>query len=212
MVEEQGGYQLFLKEPSKKPIYLDVPCWGELVVFDSAQDALDSLSDHEQEAQLVRLIKIADHSQLKAMLDTRKELCQPKAALYLRLTPSCPVYYLSWEADKETDEMEIHITIPQKAAGRVELLRAASIADDGHHYPVFAKVGRGRRAMRDKEAGSLRPLFVSPGNSVVGGPGFKKYALLQDDEDKDESEGEEGESDGGDSAGDIPEGEGGESD
>ena len=171
-------------------------------MFDSPKDALKSLSVDEREDQLVRLIQIADNKQLKAMLEVGKELCQPKAALYLRVAESCPFYYMTWEEGKPRDEMKIHVSIPKASSGRQSLLQAFENSKDGTKHPVCAKVGRGRRSSNAKEASSRRPLHISPDEIVVGGPGFEstistldKDKGSEDEEEGSESDGAEGEED-----------------
>ena len=40
-------------------------------------------------------------------------MCKPKAALYLRVSMMCPLYWVNWEDDKETADLDLVSDIPQ---------------------------------------------------------------------------------------------------
>lgn len=77
--------------------YPEISIWGNIVVFNSPDEALQSLSEEEKREQYIRLVKIASNRQLKATLIPSKELCQLTASLYLRLDNTCPFYHITWE-------------------------------------------------------------------------------------------------------------------
>ena len=52
-------------------------------IHDTPEDAIDSLSEEERDQQYVRLVLVAQHRQLIKMLANGKELCRPRAALYM---------------------------------------------------------------------------------------------------------------------------------
>lgn len=193
--ESDGAYRLNLKKaPSGPPVVYDIPIWGELVVYDTPQDALASLSHNELENQLVRLIYIASNHQLRQMLEPGKELCHDKSALYLRVGESNPFYCMSWETDLNKADMDIICFIPRSAtlSAMLETVRGNESGD-------VAVVARLARKQKDHQKHpTRRNLYIFPGDVVVGGPGFaqslcQKAARGSDDE--------EGENDGDDEDG-----------
>ena len=91
----------------------DLPLFGDFVVHDSVEQAVDSVAEDDVANQCVRLVLIADTRQLRSMLETGTELCKPKAALYLRVSMMCPLYWLNWEDDKKTADLDLVFDIPQ---------------------------------------------------------------------------------------------------
>ena len=42
-------------------------------------------------------------------------MCQPDAVLYMRVDKTCPLYWATWEVDREVDAIEILVPkLPQK--------------------------------------------------------------------------------------------------
>ena len=74
--------------------YDDILVWGALVVYASPEDAQNSLDADEMDEQYVRLIQIADNAQLRLMLEVGAESCGSDAALYVRVDPTCPIYWV----------------------------------------------------------------------------------------------------------------------
>lgn len=149
-------------------VYPDIPIWGEIVVYDSKADAIESLSYDDKATQCVRLIRIASNRQLSNMLLKGKEVCQPHAALYMRVAETCPLHWVSWDRNPtKGGTIEIIIGIPQKGA-RDETLASLTASDDGRLYPVAARVTRKSGA---QESGGRpaadQPLVVLPGACVV---------------------------------------------
>ena len=105
------------EETGNAVVYPDLPIWGKLEIYDSPSDAVSALSDDEKEEQFVRLIMVADNTQLTNMLEQGKEVCLPDAALYMRVDKTCPLYWVTWEVDREADAIEIIVPkLPQKAS------------------------------------------------------------------------------------------------
>lgn len=98
---ENEVYELFVKTSmSTTPIYADVPLWKCIIVYDSPDDALESLTEDKREGHHIRLVEVANNRQLKQMLEPECELAQPKVVLYTRLCPTCPVHWLAWRMTK----------------------------------------------------------------------------------------------------------------
>lgn len=73
----------------------------------------DSIAEHRRhpiDEQLVRLLQIDDNSQLRLndMLETGVERCGGSAALYLRVDPSCPIYWARrWDKLKTNVDLDV---------------------------------------------------------------------------------------------------------
>ena len=102
------------------------------------------------------------------MLEKGNEVCQPAAALYMRVAESCPFYWITWEELASDDEWadEIHLinNIPENGS-RHETLEYFLPSSDGLSQSVLGRVSRKRK---DKgRAAAKNPLIVAPGSSVV---------------------------------------------
>lgn len=84
----------------------EIPIWGSMEIHLSATDAKNSLLAEEDDGA-VRLVRVADFAQLKAMLVTGKEFLQPGANLYVRVAKTCPAFYARWESNDEDTHHEI---------------------------------------------------------------------------------------------------------
>ena len=115
------------------------------------------------------------------MLETGTELCKPKAALYLRASMMCPLYWVSWEDDNETTDLDLVSAIPQFETRDTFLgmLRA----DKGRIGGVRA------RWMRNKAAFN-RQLLLNPGRRVVGAFCFGSAEEVVVEEEDGEGDGE----------------------
>ncbi|CAM9764866.1 unnamed protein product, partial [Sphacelaria rigidula] len=103
------GYMLKPRDPNINELFvitppsgtslkhMDIGCWGQLIIYNTPEEAVESLTDEEAEHQYVRLVLVATNRQLSWTLARGKELCRPRAALYMRLDRTCPLYHLSWE-------------------------------------------------------------------------------------------------------------------
>ncbi|CAM9908090.1 unnamed protein product [Hapterophycus canaliculatus] len=72
----------------------EILVWGNLVVYTSPDEAESSLEAEEVDEQFVRLINVAENAQLRLMLEAGAELCGGRAALYVRVDPTCPIYWV----------------------------------------------------------------------------------------------------------------------
>ena len=142
------------------------------MVYGTPSEAINSLSDDEREEH-IRLILVAGTRQLRAMLEPGREVCHHQAALYLRVSETCPLYYLAWErGSAETSEMSIVSRVPQRGKRKAMFDSLKNI--NSERYAVVGLVSstfqkRTRRNRRLATEGSLR---INPGDCVVGGPGF----------------------------------------
>lgn len=141
-------------------------------MYDTPKDALDSLSAEEKDEQFIRLVLVATTRQLTPMLSTGKELCRPRAALYLRVASTCPLYYLSWDEFGVDPPLSIVSRVPRRAT-RQAMLDAVKGSADGSEHAVTASVSNKHRSNSSRTA-AKRPLSVHPGDYVVGSRGFDK--------------------------------------
>ena len=149
---------------------MNIGCWGQLIIFDTPEDAIDSLSQEEQEHQYVRLVLVAQHRQLSKMLANGKELCRPRAALYMRLDKTCPLYHLTWDDSCEEAVIEVESSVPQKGS-RTSMLDAVKGDPEGGKYAIYATISGKRKNDRGRKA-QEKPMYVHPGEHVVGGKEF----------------------------------------
>ncbi|CAB1104236.1 unnamed protein product [Ectocarpus sp. CCAP 1310/34] len=122
----------------------DLPAWGQLEVFNSRPEAFRSLSLDEREDQRVRLLHVANNVQLKRMLVPGKEGCGPGAELYLRVAPTCPLYYMRWTNDVKQATVEFTSKVPQSGS-RAEVLGPFSrVEGQAFATPMIGRVFRAR--------------------------------------------------------------------
>lgn len=171
--ESDGPYELFVETPSadEQPAYLDIPLWGSLVVYDTPEDAVGALTDDDKSEHRIRLVLVATNTQLTQMLAPGKEICRDRAALYLRVAKTCPLYYLQWEQFHDDAVLEIVSTVPRRG-NRQRLLDAIAGSIDGREHGVKASVRKQRKTSTSRST-AKRPLYVVAGDNVVGSPGFE---------------------------------------
>ena len=79
------------------------------------------------------------------MILNGKEVCQPHAALYMRVSETCPLYWVAWDRNPTgAGSIEIIINVPQKAS-RDETLASLQASKDGLKHPVAGRVVRRRQ-------------------------------------------------------------------
>lgn len=171
--ESDGAYQLNLeKAPTGITAVHDIPIWGELVVYDTPQDAVASLSDSEIKDQLVRLIYLASNHQLRQMLEPGKELCHEQSALYMRVAKCSPLHCMPWETETEKADVDIVRFIPRTGT-RSTMLEIVRGSGSGY---VVAVARLTRRQKEHQKHPARRSLYVFSGDVVVGGPGFSSLS------------------------------------
>lgn len=145
----------------------DIPIWGKVVVYDSMQQALDSLNIEERstDLQFVRLVQVADNDLLKRMCTKWEIVRNPDAGLYLQIAPTCPAYYATCDQEegknKSTALHEIASYV-QRTDNREKLIN--SFVDDQVGVPAPVKLVVVRRINASANGVAVR---VSPGVSVV---------------------------------------------
>ena len=132
----------------------DIPVGGELVVYTSPNEASGTLETDEVNEQYVRLIQVADNAQLRLMLETGVELCGGDAALYVRVDPTCPIYWVRWDNRKSKADLDVVCGIPHRGVWATMLEKVQFNAD--------SKGGVKIRHARNK------PSETSTSSSVVG--------------------------------------------
>ena len=77
----------------------EIPIWGKPVVYDSRQEALDSLKPTEDstDLQFVRLVHVAEYDLLKRLCAKKEVVRSREAGLYLQVGQTCPAYYAMWD-------------------------------------------------------------------------------------------------------------------
>lgn len=171
--------------------YGDILLWGDLIVYTSPDEAIASLSSDDVDDQRVRLVKIADNAQLRIMLEAGVELCGAGAALYLRVDPSCPIYWGRWDTCKTNADLDIVCGIPHRGS-RDSVLALVHVKSDG---TGGVRVRHARNKPTESSAGreQQRPLLVYSGcGRIVGTREFAGRPSTRGDgsgeEEKDEEE------------------------
>lgn len=120
----------------------DIPIWGDAVVYDTRQAALNSLDpdDDNVDLQFVRLVLVADTNLLKRLCIASKEIVRSaEAGLYLKVARTCPAYYAMWEEDStETTHHEVYSYL-KRTSKREALLNA--FIDKAGGVPAPARLG-----------------------------------------------------------------------
>lgn len=181
----------------------DILIWGDLVVYTSPEEAIESLSNDCVDEQLVRLLMIADNAQLRLMLEAGVELCSAGASLYLRVDPSCPIYWMRWDPVKTNADLDISCAIPHRGS-RETMLNQVATNPDGEGG-VRARHARNKPSETSTNK-DQRPLLVNTGcGRIVGTESFatrfstagnvseKHNRGDEDGEEEDEEEDEEDE-------------------
>ena len=89
--------------------------------------------------QFVRLIEVANNAQLRLMLEAGVELCGGDAALYLRVDPTCPIYWVRWDERKSRADLDIICEIPYRGS-RTEVLQKVDFTIDGKGWTPQAVI------------------------------------------------------------------------
>ena len=157
----------------------DILVWGELVVYASPEDAKSSLDADEADEQYVRLIQIAENTQLRLMLEVGAESCGSDAALYVRVDPTCPIYWIRWSDRKSEADLDIVCDIPHRGNRSTVIKRVQIDINDG-------KGGVKIRHARLKPTGTStlstqRALLVNTScGRIVGSANFPRLSSSRD--------------------------------
>lgn len=94
----------------------DILLWGTMEIHSNEAAARASVPEFDTG---LRLVRVADHDELKALLVPGRETVRDGAALYMRIAETCPGYYVQCdEADEKYvyHEMRssVHLTLKQK--------------------------------------------------------------------------------------------------
>lgn len=118
----------------------------------------------------MRLIQIANNDQLKLMLEAGVEFCSCDAALYLRVHPTCPIYWVRWETNKSKADLDIVCDIPHRGS-RTAVLEKVNFKSDG---TGGVKIRHARnKPSATSTSSTLPPLLVNTGcGRIVGSPSF----------------------------------------
>ncbi|CAM9253846.1 unnamed protein product, partial [Ascophyllum nodosum] len=70
----------------------EIPIWGKSIVYDSRQQALDSLkpSEDSTDLQFVRLVLVAEYDLLKRLCAKKEVVRSREAGLYIQVAQTCP--------------------------------------------------------------------------------------------------------------------------
>lgn len=83
--------------------------WGQLRVFSTWDDAIQSLDQEAADDNYVRLLRVGSNAVLRSMCKQGSEvLCSDTAYLYLDLSPTCPLFYARYMTEVDSrPNMEI---------------------------------------------------------------------------------------------------------
>lgn len=147
----------------------DIPIWGKPIIFDTRQDALDSLDpdSNEMDLQYVRLVLVADYQLLQRIcLPGGKEAVRSKeAGLYIQVGADCPAYHAMWESPSHgrTTSHEVASCLQRNGARQV-LLDSFNDVAGVKVSPAYLLLRKEIDRKIDKEGAEM---FVDPGASVV---------------------------------------------
>lgn len=170
--EETGEYTLQARRSSSAKH--DLPMWGKVLVYDSTEDAEASVGEDERDEQRVRLVQIGTNKQLRLALEPETESCRGCSALYLRLAPTCPLYWTKWDMEKDNADLDILCAMPHKGSRQLFL---QSLRGGENGPPVKARLTRNKTPA---PSGAVRrQLIVYPEGRVVGAPDFGASNVMQ---------------------------------
>ena len=142
----------------------EIPIWGKPIVYDSRQQALDSLKPTEDstEHQFVRLVLVCKYDLLKRLCGKKEVVRSREAGLYLQVAQTCPVYYAMWD-DSPTRHAAHEVSSYLKRSDTRETLLRSFIDKEGG-APAPAKLN----VLRVIDAATPGAIVkVIPGVSVV---------------------------------------------
>ncbi|CAM9533490.1 unnamed protein product [Pylaiella littoralis] len=141
-----------------------IPLWGDLVIFNTRLEALDSLQPENDSSSLqyVRLVLLADYPLLSRMCEVGKESVRSSdAGLYLKVCATCPAYYAMWDTTPENTTHEVLNILERAAARDVLLKKFKNEATGGNPSPLSLNV----TCVIDANANGVE-VKVDPGVSV----------------------------------------------
>jgi hypothetical protein len=163
----------------------DLLVWGDLVVYPSPGAAKDSLDQDAVDEEFVRLLRIASTAQLQIMLEPGTERCTPEAALYLRVDPTCPVFWARYNSKKKEADLDVCCDIPQRG-DRAKIVAKVVFCEDGSGG---VKVRHVRNKPNATSVHTVKPLFISTScGRVVGSEKFDSAAVVREEEEEEEEE------------------------
>ena len=122
----------------------EIPIWGKSIVYDSRQQALDSLKPSEDSTDLhfVRLVLVAEYGLLKRLCAKKEVVRSREAGLYIQVAQTCPVYYAMWD-DSPTGHAAHEVSSYLKRSDtRETLLRSFNDKEGGAPAPAKLNVFR----------------------------------------------------------------------
>ncbi|CAN0009636.1 unnamed protein product [Sphacelaria rigidula] len=168
--------ELFLitKPGQQTIVYPEMPLWGKYRVYNTPREAVDSIPQEILDQQCIRLVLVASNRQLRRLVKSGREACQPDAALYLEVSNTCPFYQLEWDTGWEGVVMGIRSKIPHNGP-KDSYITAAIGGADGTQHAEIASVQESRE--RKGRLTAKQPIAITLGDLVVGGSGFEQRWL-----------------------------------
>ena len=107
--QEQGSLLLFLRSnQTYGPDNLRLLLWGTPKIYDTVEDAIDSLDQEAAAAGYVRLVHALTNDELRTMCLVGKEFLRSRTAqLYIQISASCPAFYAKVGSPGDPREVEI---------------------------------------------------------------------------------------------------------
>ena len=138
-------------------------------------EASGTLEADEVDEQYVRLIQVADNAQLRLMLETGVELCGGDAALYVRVDPTCPIYWVRWDNRKSKADLDVVCDLPHRGVRATMLEKVQFNADS----TGVVKIRHARnKPSETSTSSSLGALLVSTAcGRIVGSKTFRAVRL-----------------------------------
>ena len=132
----------------------EIPIWGSMEIHLSVKDAQKSLPTEGVDGA-VRLVRVADFTQLQAMLLPGKEFLRTGANLYVRVAKTCPAFYARWDSSDVVTHHELWSEVRRNKQSDPKLLWLD--AENNPKTPIKFNIYRNIQSSSDGQAVLVRP-------------------------------------------------------
>ena len=132
----------------------EIPIWGSMEIHFSVKDAQKPLPTEGVDGA-VRLVRVADFTQLQAMLLPGKKFLRTGANLYVRVAKTCPAFYARWDSSDVVTHHKLWSEVRRNKQSDPKLLWLD--AENNPKTPIKLNMYRKIQSSSDGQAVLVRP-------------------------------------------------------